>query len=273
MLGEPRHRACRHSRSTPGDKPGGPDRKSGQRANEQDVSSGRSNAPRRETRCSLDGRIYGTSAARRLRSGVDWCPGHRSHAALRGCDRCHLAYHEPHSVVLPEAHGESSVRGMLGADGSLDVAEVSAAASTRRRSPASRHVPPPRDRAWRHRPRADQEPGERYEDGIVRPALEGIFALAGRERINANELRAAGHLCPCAARGEEAERLRSIVGGTAGGDGYATSDEARHETARIVAKTIGGVGPHVTDLASTVCSADLLWRSAQWGTVCRHRAG
>jgi hypothetical protein len=165
-------------------------------------------------------------------------------------------YHEPHSVVLPEAHGESSVRGMLEADGSLDVAEVSAAGKYSKAVTGFYGTyRGPEIVLGIIDPGADQEPGERYEDGIVRPALEGIFALAGRERISANELRAAGHLCPCAARGEEAEWLRSIVGGTAGGDPYATSDEARHETARIVAKTIGGVGLRITDLASTVRSA------------------
>ena len=59
-------------------------------------------------------------------------------------------------------------------------------------------------------PGADQGPGERYEDAMVRPALGGIFQLAERERISADDLRTAGHLCPCAAQGEEAAWLRGI---------------------------------------------------------------
>jgi hypothetical protein len=178
---------------------------------------------------------------------------------MRSCEVVIAAvshYHDPHDVVVPEAHGESAVRGLLEADGSLDVAKVSAKGKySQAVSGFYGTYRGPEIVLGIIDPGPDQDPADRYEDSVVRPALEEVLELAGRQRISADELRSASQLCPCAARGDEAEWLREIVGGTAGGDAYAIADEARHDTARIIATTIGSVGPHVDALAATVRSS------------------
>jgi hypothetical protein len=100
-------------------------------------------------------------------------------------------------------------------------------------------------------PGAEQEPGERYDDTIVRPALGDVLELAGRAHISGDDLRAAGHLCPCAATGPEAAWLRKIICGTAGGEDYAVADEARNDTARIVARLMERAGK-VADIQLTL---------------------
>ena len=162
---------------------------------------------------------------------------------MRRCEAITAAiaiHHDPHLVVLPEAHGQSRVKPRLNADGSLDIAKVSAKGAYSESATGfyGTYRGPEVDLGV-IAPGVRQEPGERYDDKAVRPALEQILELAAKERVTANKLKASGHLCPCAAQKKEAMWLREIVGGTAGGDNFVIADEARHDTVRLIARHPG----------------------------------
>ncbi len=171
---------------------------------------------------------------------------------MRRCEAITAAvavHHEPHLVVLPDAHGESRVKALLQEDGGLDVARVSAPGQYSESMTGfyGTYRGPEVDLGV-VAPGATQEAGDRYADGVVRPALGQVLELATLEHIDADQLRAAAHLCPCAANGNEAEWLRTIVGGLVGGDAYAVADEARRDTVRIIARTLGVSGAPVEQL-------------------------
>ncbi len=162
-------------------------------------------------------------------------------------------HHEHHRVVIPEAHGQSRITGLLGKDGSLVVAEAS---SVGRYSEAASGFygtyRGPEVALGVVSDGADQVPGDRYQDKMVRPVLGEIFVLADSEVLSAHDLQEAAHLCPCAADGSEAEWLRGIICGWAGGEAHAVKDEARRSTAQIIARTIGASSVPIEKLATKV---------------------
>lgn len=159
-----------------------------------------------------------------------------------------------HRVSIPEGHGQSMVGTLLEPDGGIDVAKVSAKGAysdsvtgfygTYRSPELVLGV---------IAAGAEQAPGDRYNDAAVRHGLGDVLQLVQQSFLSAAELQAASHLCPCAASGEEAEWLRQIVCGTAGGDEYADADEARRDTARIVTRIIEAAGTiPMAELQSTL---------------------
>ena len=177
----------------------------------------------------------------------------RAEAMARGLDpleggelmrRCEaviaaVTVHHKHTKVLPEGHGQSKVQGMLLPDGGVDVAAVAAkGAYSDAVSGFYGTYRGPEIVLGIIAPGAEQVPGDRYDDTVVRPGLGGVLALADQTHVSGDELRDAGHLCPCAAVGAEANWLRTVICGTAGGEDFAIADEARRDTARIVARVL-----------------------------------
>jgi len=201
-------------------------------------------------------RYLGLHGLLRKEAGTRSLESAESTDLIRRCEAVTAAiaiHHDPHLVTLPEAHGESSVKSRLEPDGSINVAKVSA------KGEYSKSVTGfygtyrgPEVVLGIIGPGAAQEPGDRYDDDVVRPALGSILELASRKRVSTDELRDAGHLCPCAAQGDEASWLRDVICGTAGGDNYAVADDARRDTTRIIVRTIGSVGTPVPSLSSAV---------------------
>ena len=134
------------------------------------------------------------SSAGRQYARAERRAGYRPNPAMRGSSRRHRPLSTtPTSSALPEAHGESSVRGMLEADGSLDVAKVSAPGKYSKAVTGFYGTyRGPEIVLGIVDPGADQEPGDRYDDAVVRPALGEIFQLAEHDRISAADLKRPG---------------------------------------------------------------------------------
>ncbi len=173
---------------------------------------------------------------------------------MRRCEAVIAAVtiHHKHTKVLPEGHGQSKVQGMLAADGGIDVAAVAAkGAYSDAVSGFYGTYRGPEIVLGVVAAGAEQEPGERYDDAVVRAGLGAVLELADRAHVSGKELRAAGYLCPCAAKGEESVWLRSVICGTAGGEDFAVADEARRDTARIIARILANSGK-VSDVQRTL---------------------
>lgn len=173
---------------------------------------------------------------------------------MRRCEAVLAAVtvHHDHVQVLPEGHGQSKVAGLLDSDGGVDVAVIAAmGAYSEAVSGFYGTYRGPELVLGVIAPGAEQLPGDRYDDDVVRAGMSDALMLAGKTHLTKDELIAAGHLCPCAATGTEAAWLRTIVCGTAGGEPYEVADEARHDTARIVARILGDAGK-VTDIQATL---------------------
>lgn len=173
-----------------------------------------------------------------------------SYDLLRRCEAvvAGITMYHDHHVALPEGHGQSRLAVLRDADGGIDVSAVAAkGAYSDAVAGFYGTYRGPEQVLGVVAPGPEQEPGDRYNDAAVRSGLGELLELAGQAHLSAEELEAAGHLCPCAAAGEEAAWLRSIVCGTAGGDAYAVADEARRDTARIVARILQEEG-QVKDL-------------------------
>lgn len=165
---------------------------------------------------------------------------------MRRCEAVIAAVtiHHNHQVLLPEGHGQAKVESMLDADGGIDLAKVTAIAGGYSDAASGFYgtYRGPELVLGVIAPGPTQEPGSRFNEAVVREALGDVLALAGQDQISGDALRAAGHLCPCAATGAESAWLRGIVCGTSGGDDFALQDEARRDTARIVARIVYEAG-------------------------------
>lgn len=163
-----------------------------------------------------------------------------------------ITVHHKHTKVLPEGHGQSKVQAMLTNDGGIDVAAVAVkGAYSDAVSGFYGTYRGPEIVLGVIAPGAEQTPGERYDDSVVRAGLGDVLPLADQAHVSGDELRDAGHLCPCAAVGAETDWLRSVICGTAGGDDFAVADEARRDTARIVARILYDSGK-VRDIQRTL---------------------
>jgi hypothetical protein len=91
---------------------------------------------------------------------------------------------------------------------------------------------------------ADWKPGPRFDaraHAAMTEALAPLIEIAGQDSLTIGDAEAAadGGLCVCAARiGAEGEWLRDLVWGRLGGDRWAPLDEARRETATVLANVI-----------------------------------
>jgi hypothetical protein len=198
--------------------------------------------------------LHGLVRREAIDRGLDLAGGYD---LMRRCEAVMAAiahYHSLHRVELPAAHGEWKVAARLEPDGSIDVDRVSAkGAYTEAMSGFYGTYRGPEIVLGVVAAGATQEPGDRFDEPVVRAALGDLLDLATRARLSADELRAASHLCPCAADGDEAAWLRSILCGTAGGEAYAVADEARRDTARIVTRVVSAQPqPRVKDLQPTL---------------------
>ena len=182
--------------------------------------------------------LHGLVRAEAVKRDLDVAEGRD---LMRRCEAviAAVAIHHQHTNVLPEGHGQSKVQGMLDSDGGVDVGAI-AAKGAYSDAVAGFYG------AYRGpelvlgviAPGAEQGPGPRYDDAAVRAGLGDVLALAAQTHLRSEQLKVAGHLCPCAAVGAEAAWLRDIVCGTAGGDEFDVADEARRDTARIVARIL-----------------------------------
>lgn len=173
---------------------------------------------------------------------------------MRRCEAVIAAVtiHHEHLAVLPEGHGQSKVTGLLTPDDGIDVASVAAmGAYSEALAGFFGTYRGPEIALGVIAPGASQEPGARYSDAAVRPGLGEVLELAAQDHLSGADLKAAGHLCPCAATGDEATWLRSIVCGTAGGEEFATYDQARRDTARIVVRLVNQA-ERVVDIQSAL---------------------
>ena len=173
---------------------------------------------------------------------------------MRRCETVIAAVtvHHKHLVTLPEGHGQSMVTGLLTSDGGIDVPTAAAkGAYSDAVSGFYGTYRGPELVLGVIAPGAQQGPGERYDDTVVRPGLGDVLELAEQAHLSGEEVRASGHLCPCAATGPEAAWLREIICGTSGGDDYAVADEARNSTARIIARLMSSAGK-VADIQPTL---------------------
>jgi hypothetical protein len=195
--------------------------------------------------------LHGLVRSEAVRRGLDVAEGRE---LMRRCEAVIAAVtiHHQHSKVLPEGHGQSKVQGMLDVDGGVDVAAIAAkGAYSDAVSGFFGTYRGPELVLGVIAPGAEQEPGDRYDDMAVRAGLGDVIDLAGQAHLSSDVLQAAGHLCPCAAAGAEAAWLQSIVCGTAGGEEFAVADEARRDTARIVARILHSTGK-VPDVQRTL---------------------
>lgn len=100
---------------------------------------------------------------------------------------------------------------------------------------------------------ADWKPGPRFDAhaaAAMSGALAGLLDLARRPTLTADDGRdaAAGGLCVCTARsGAEGGWLRDLVWGRLGGDRWAPLDDARRETATVLAHVFADATDPVTE--------------------------
>jgi len=133
---------------------------------------------------------------------------------LRRCEAVAAAIHhvhEPHRVALSSAHGEDRLHHFLH-DGRFDLASAAARGTGLSQAgfsgvyqgPCVRIGALSADRPPRRGPRADL--------AALRDGLGEILALAERQTLSIDELRASGHLCLCeAADGADGAWLRRLL--------------------------------------------------------------
>lgn len=181
-----------------------------------------------------------------------------SYELVRRCEAVVAAvahHHAAHKVWLPAAHGEGKIPAFLDSEGGLDVVRAATPGGySEAKSGFYGTYRGPEQVLGIVALGGGQDPGERYDDTAVRGPLGAVLELAGQDHVSGEQLRRSVHLCPCAAEGDEAAWLRTIVCGTAGGDSFAAADEARLDTARIVARVVSAAGT-VTALQRTLQDA------------------
>jgi hypothetical protein len=196
-----------------------------------------------------------------------------------------VALRHRHQVELGAPHGGDVVQKGLQADGHLAVAELSATGRYSQARSGFGGVYEGSEIALgileAGRP---PTPGPRLDEGRVRAALAGVFALAEREVVSISELEAAGELCICMAPsapdGPWLQRLflQPDLRGDAppDGDRFAAGDAARRATARLLARVlapgvqgslvggfrraVGTGGFAVTDPVAAALSITSAWR-------------
>jgi len=158
-----------------------------------------------------------------------------------------VALRHRHQVELGAPHGGDVVQKGMHADGHLVVAELSAIGRYSQARSGFGGVYEGSEIALgileAGRPPI---PGPRLDEGRVRAALAGVFALAERDVVSIPELDAAGELCICMAPsapdGPWLQRLflQPDLRGDAAADGdrFAAGDAARRATARLLARVV-----------------------------------
>jgi hypothetical protein len=209
-----------------------------------------------------------------------------SEAARRGLDfdaacdllrRCEVvvagvSLQHQHAVELGAPHGGDVVQKAIGDDQPLAVAELSATGRYSQSKSGFGGVYAGSEIALgiidAGRP---PTPGPRLDEGRVRAALAGVFALAEQDEVSVAELQAAAELCICMAPsapdGPWLQRLflQPDLGSEAGSEAgrFQVADAARRATAQLLAAVVepGVEGSLVAQFRRAVGTGDFVQRN------------